>query len=213
MSYLDWKKSKTKRCDGKSYSYVEQFIPHQIFYNHFKMCNSGIFPALFVHVKVKEYMPRQGKSSKVKWLLMWANIAYFGLSANNDIFKDNIEVTTDWCSWALALNVGKTNGFLFSNVFHEKKTVLESQSCTFPKFGQFFMGNTIMKQFAAQTIGCSIGTMAFTYVSAFLGLSGTMLYKATWNLHTKELFKRPVLLLVGWLVCGSNLISKAYGMK
>lgn len=68
-----------------------------------------------------------------------------------------------------------------------------------------------MSQFATQTIGYSVGTMAFACVSAFLGLSGTMLYKATLNLHTKELFKRPVLLLVGWLVCGSNLISKAYG--
>lgn len=66
-------------------------------------------------------------------------------------------------------------------------------------------------QFAVQTVGCSIGAMAFPCAAAFLGLNRIVLYKATRNLHTNGLCKRSVLLLVRCLVCGKNFISKVCG--
>lgn len=47
----------------------------------------------------------------------------------------------------------------------------------------------------------------FLCVSAFLGLNGTKQLK----IYTNGLFKRSVLLLVRYLLCGRNSILKGYG--
>lgn len=183
---------------------------HQIFSNHFMAYDAGTFTVLFVHLRVKECMPMLGKSSRVLWLLVWASTVHFGLSTNNNIFKDNIEVSTAWCSWACSLYEGLT-GFCLPRLFMKRKWCWDTSYASFPSLVIIFMGDNTVRQFAVQTVGCSIGAMAFLCASAFLGLNGTVLYKATRNLHTNGLFKRSVLLLVRCLVCGRNFISKVCG--
>jgi len=59
-----------KKYHGRSYCFAEQLIPQKTFPSHFMVCDAGIFTALFVHLRVKEYMSRLAKSSGVKWLLV-----------------------------------------------------------------------------------------------------------------------------------------------
>lgn len=163
-----------KRCDGKSYSCAKQLTPHQNFFcNNFLVYSAGNFqPKLFCDHK--EFMLKLGKSSRMKWLLVWASIAHFDLSENINIFKDNIKANIAWYSWAYGCHEGRTNKFPCSKAFPENKTELGSSHTVFPSLVIIFMGDKTLRYRSHNIWECL----------SFPGINGTMLYKATWN-HTE----------------------------